>query len=75
MLIYKRKEELNMSAIFKAIHEFDKRIEACAEHFAFKHPYLSFFAVFIGMPICVLVAVFFFTVIITVPIALIFGWL
>lgn len=32
-----------MSAIFKAIHEFDKRIEARAEHFAFKHPYLSFF--------------------------------
>lgn len=48
-----------MSAIFKAIHEFDKRIEARAEHFAFKHPYLSFFAVFIGMPICVLAAVFF----------------
>ena len=39
------------------------------------YKYLSFFAVFIGMPICVLVAVFFFTVIITVPIALIFGWL
>ena len=52
-----------MSAIFKAIHEFDKRIEARAEHFAFKHPYLSFFALFIGMPICVLAAVFFFTVI------------
>ena len=64
-----------MSAIFKAIHQFDKRIEAHAEHFAFKHPYLYFFALFIGMPICVLVAVFFFTVIITVPIALIFGWL
>ena len=31
-----------MSAIFKAIHEFDKRIEVHAEHFAFKHPYLSF---------------------------------
>ena len=39
------------------------------------YKYLSFFAVFIGMLICVLVAVFFFTVIITVPIALIFGWL
>ena len=64
-----------MSAIFKAIHEFDKRIEAHAEHFSFKHPYLSFFAVFIGMPICVLAAVFFFTVMITVPIALVFGWL
>ena len=40
-----------------------------------KYKDLSFFAVFIGMPICVLAAVFFFTVIITVPIALIFGWL
>lgn len=64
-----------MSVLLKRIHEFDKRIEADAEHFAFKHPYLSFLAVFIGMPICVLVAVFFFTIIITVPVALIFGWL
>lgn len=64
-----------MSAIFKSIHEFDKRIEARADRFSFKHPYLSYFALFIGMPICVIAAVFFFTVIITVPIALIFGWI
>ena len=63
-----------MSAILKTIHEFDKRIEARAEHFAFKHPYLSFFAVFIGMPICVLAAVCLFAFTLTVPIALIFGW-
>ncbi|MGN1161729.1 MAG: hypothetical protein ACI4SX_05720 [Candidatus Fimenecus sp.] len=50
-----------MPAIFQAIHEFDKRTDARAEHFAFKHPYLSFFAVLIGMPIFALVAVFFFT--------------
>ena len=30
---------------------------------------------FIGLPVFILAAVFFFTVIITVPIALIFGWL
>ena len=64
-----------MLTVFKTIHEFDKRIEAHAEHFSFKHPYISFFALFIGMPICVLAAVFFFIVIITFPIALIFGWL
>ena len=64
-----------MSAILKTIHKFDKRVEAHAEHFAFQHPDLSFFALFIGMPICVLAAVFFFTVIITIPISLIFGWL
>ena len=42
-----------MSAIFKAMHKLDKRMEADAEHFTFKHPYLSFFALFIGMPICI----------------------
>ena len=64
-----------MSAIFKTIHELDKRIEVHAEHFFFFFPYKYSIALFIGMPICVLAAVFFFTVIITVPIALIFGWL
>lgn len=64
-----------MSAKFKTIHELDKRIEAYADHFTFKHPYISYFVLFFGIPICILTAVFFFTVIITVPIALIFGWL
>ncbi|MGN1443258.1 MAG: hypothetical protein ACI4XE_05335 [Acutalibacteraceae bacterium] len=64
-----------MSVLFKRIHELDKRLEAKAEHFSFKHPVLSFLAFFVGMPICILVAVFFFTVVITVPVALIFGWL
>ena len=31
--------------------EDDKRIEAYAEHFAYNHPNLSFFVLFIGMPI------------------------
>ena len=30
-----------MLAVFKTIHELDKRIEVHAEHFAFKHPYIS----------------------------------
>lgn len=64
-----------MSVLLKRIHTLDKRIEAHVDHFSFKHPVLSFFAVFIGMPICILATVFFFTVIIAVPIALIFGWL
>lgn len=64
-----------MSAIFKAIHEFDKRIEVRAEHFAFKHPYLAFFAMFIGMPLFILIAVAVSTTLIAIPIAWIFGWL
>ena len=50
-----------MSVIFKTIRELDKRIEAHAERFTFKHPYLSFFALFIGMPICILATVFFYS--------------
>ena len=64
-----------MSILLKRIHALDKCIEAHTEHFAYEHPYIYFFASFIGVPICVLAAVFFFTVIITVPIALVFGWL
>lgn len=64
-----------MSAVFKMIHELDKRIEARVAHFAFEHPHLSFLLLFIGMPICILAVVFFLTVLITIPVALIFGWL
>ena len=64
-----------MAVLLKRIHALDKRIEARVDHFSFKHPVLSFFAVFIGMPIFILAAVFFFTMITAVPIALIFGWL
>ena len=46
-----------MLTVFKTIHEFDKRIEAHAEHFSFKHPYISFFSLFIGIPICVSVLI------------------
>ena len=64
-----------MSVIFKTIRELDKLLEAHAELFKFKLPYLYFFAFFIVIPICILATVFFFTVIITIPIALICGWL
>ncbi|MDD6022574.1 MAG: hypothetical protein ACI4GA_07170 [Acutalibacteraceae bacterium] len=64
-----------MSVLFKRVHELDKRLEAKTERFSFRHPVLSFFFLFIGMPICVLAAVFLFTVVISVPVALIFGWL
>ena len=64
-----------MAVLLKRIHALDKRIDAHVDHFSFKYPVLSFFVAFIGMPILILATVFFFTVIIVVPIALIFGWL
>ena len=75
MLLYWHKEGFFISVLLKRIHALDKRIEAHVDHFSFKYPVLSFFVAFIGMPILILATVFFFTVIIVVPIALIFGWL
>lgn len=75
VLFCQRKEGFCMSVLFKRVHDLDKRLEAQADRFSFRHPVLAFFAYFIGLPVCILAAVFFFTVVITVPVALIFGWL
>ncbi len=64
-----------MSALLKSIHKFEDKFDRHAERFAFRHPYLSFFAMFIGMPIFILTVVAAFTTVITLPLALIFGWL
>ena len=64
-----------MSLVLKMIKTINECMELHIEHCAFKHPYLFFFELFIGMPVCALAAAFFFAVIITVPIALVFGWL
>lgn len=62
-----------MKVILKSIQNFEDKFDRSAELFAFHHPYLAFLAIFIGMPIFVLIAVFISTVAITFPIAYIFG--
>lgn len=64
-----------ISKIFKSIHNFENKFNRSAERFAFHHPYLAFFAMFIGMPIFILIAVAASTTLIMLPIAWIFGWL
>lgn len=61
-----------MTAIIKSIHKMENRFDKTAERFAFHHPYLAFLAMFIGMPLFVLIAVFVCTVLVTLPLALIF---
>ena len=47
-----------MKVILKSIQNFEDKFDRSAELFAFHHPYLAFLAIFIGMPIFVLIAVF-----------------
>ena len=46
-----------MAAIWKSIHNFEDKFDRNAERFAFHHPYLAFLAMFIGMPLFILIAV------------------
>ncbi|MDY4897676.1 MAG: hypothetical protein SO125_01765 [Eubacteriales bacterium] len=64
-----------MMSIKKSIHEWTNLFDKRAEMFAFHHPYLAYFVMFIVMPVLVLVAVFIGTAIIAFPMAWIMGWL
>ena len=75
MLLYQCKEECVMAAILKSIHNFEDKFDRCAERFALCHPFWAFLAMFIGMPLFILIAVAVSTTLIALPIAWIFGWL
>lgn len=60
-----------MKSIRRAEHAFDAR----AEKFIWKHPFLGFLALFVGMPVFILVCVCISTVVLTFPAAWLFGWL
>ena len=64
-----------MAAIWKSIHNFEDKFDRCAGHFALHHPFWAFLAMFIGIPIFILIAVAVSTTLIALPIAWIFGWL
>lgn len=75
MLLYRCKEEYVMAAIWKSIHNFEDKFDRCAERFALRHPHIAFLAMFIGMPLLILIAIAVATTLITLPMAWIFGWL
>lgn len=60
--------------IKKAIREFEHEFDLKTEQFLWKHPILGFLSIFFGMPIFVLACVCISTVVITFPMAWIFGW-
>lgn len=64
-----------MPAIKESLHRFEIRFDQRAERFSFRHPHLAFLAMFIGLLIFTLIAVTASTTLITLPFALLFGWL
>lgn len=64
-----------MTKIMNRVHAWEAGFDKKAVRFASHHPYLAYLAVFIGMPLFILGAVFLSTTVIMLPLALIFGWL
>lgn len=60
-----------VQTIRKYEHEFDLR----AERFLWKHPFLGFLFIFVGMPIFILICVCISTTIIALPMAWLFNFL
>lgn len=69
------RNEVTVMSITNAVRRFEQRFDAKAERFIWHHPLLGFISIFVGMPLLVLVCVCISTIVIVLPIALIFGWL
>ena len=62
-----------MSAFIKCVSRFENRMDALMERFIFHHKLLGLLLIFIGMPFITLAAVCVCTMLIVLPIALLFG--
>lgn len=61
--------------IANSIRKFEHEIDIKAEHFLWKHPFLGFLSIFVGLPVFVLVCVCISTIVIAFPMVWLFGWL
>ena len=59
----------------KRVSRFENHVDAAMEKFLSHHRLLGFLIIFIGMPLVTLAAVCICTTMITLPIALLFGWI
>ena len=62
-------------SITKSIRKFEREFDFRAEHFLWKHPFLGFLSIFVGMPIFVLICVCVSTTVIVLLITWFFGFL
>lgn len=61
--------------IAKSLRRFEHEFDIRAEKLIWNHPFLGFLAIFVGMPILILVCVCVSTVVIAFPMAWLSGWL
>lgn len=59
--------------ITKSIRKFEREFDLRAERFLWKHPFLGFLAMFVGMPMFILVCVCVSTTVIALPVAWLLG--
>ena len=64
-----------MRRIKKIIQEKEDRFDVFAERFLQRHPYLGYMAVFMGIPVIILAAVFISTVFIMLPVSCFMRWI
>lgn len=62
-------------SIVRTIRKYEHRFDVKAENFVWKHPFLGFLLVFVGIPAFVLICVCISTTVIAFPIAWLFGYL
>ncbi|MDO4295875.1 MAG: hypothetical protein Q4D90_06925 [bacterium] len=56
-----------MSTILKSIHKLENKFDRSAERFTFRHPYLAYLLMFVGIPLFILMAVTICTMLIAFP--------
>lgn len=64
-----------MFALMKRVSRIENRIDTSIEKFVFRHRVLGFLLIIIGTPMVTLAAVCIGTAAITLPLALVFGWI
>ena len=63
-----------MTALKKRMSHLENQVDSCMEGFAFHHKFLGFLMIFVGMPLATLLAVCICTLLIALPLSLVFGW-
>lgn len=63
-----------MIALKKRMSHLENQMDSYMEGFVFHHKFLGFLMIFVGMPLVTLLAVCICTMIIALPLSLVFGW-
>lgn len=63
-----------MTEFMKNVARLERRFDRKAESFTFHHPVLASLLMFVGLPLFVLTAVCLFTIVISLPVSWLMGW-